>query len=117
MAREAAATDFEVPVEGVGTFRFGKRTMRDEIKIQVTYADMIEGVQPTEWLALVAGWISALKVLTVRAPDGWNIDEMDPLDDATYAKLMKVHAALTAKERSFRSGTGQADQAQGQAQG
>lgn len=104
MARKPNVTDFDVPVEGIGTFTFGRRKMADEIAIQVEYARVIDGVQPTEWLALVAGWISALKVLTVRAPAGWDIDEMDPLDDDTYAKLMQVHAALAEKERSFRPG-------------
>lgn len=103
MAREGSAADFQVDVDGIGTFIFGKRSMRDEIKIQVEYARLIEGVEPTEWLALVAGWISVLKVLTVMAPPGWDIDELDPLDDASYAKLGKVHKALTDKERSFRS--------------
>lgn len=103
MAREAAETDFVVEVDGVGSFTFGKRTMRDEIKVQVEYARFIEGVEPTEWLALVAGWISTLKVMTVRAPDGWNLDELDPMDDNTYAKLQKVNQGLSAKERSFRS--------------
>lgn len=117
MAREGAATDFELPVDGIGVFRFGKRTMRDEIKIQVEYARMIEGVEPTEWLALVAGWIAALRVLTVRAPDGWDIEAMDPLDDDTYARLMKVHAALVAQERSFRGRPSQAVEAAGQAAG
>lgn len=102
MARQGDVSDFDVPVDGIGTFTFARRKMADEIAIQVEYARMIEGVQPTEWLALVAGWISALKILTVRAPAGWNIDEMDPLDDDTYAKLMRVHAALTEQERSFR---------------
>ncbi len=102
MARRGSATDFDVSVEGIGVFTFGRRKMADEIAIQVEYARMIDGVQPTDWLALVAGWIAALKTLTVRAPAGWDIEEMDPLDDETYAKLMKVHAALTEKERSFR---------------
>ena len=104
MARMRNETDFDVSVEGIGSFAFGRRKMADEVAIQVEYARIIDGVTPTEWLALVAGWLSALKVLTVRAPAGWDIDEMDPLDDDTYAKLMKVHAALTAKERSFRKG-------------
>lgn len=103
MARKANVTDFDVPVEGIGTFTFGRRKMADEIAIQVEYARMIDGVQPTEWLALVAGWLSALKVMTVRAPAGWDLDDMDPLDDDTYANLMKVHAALSEKERSFRT--------------
>lgn len=102
MAREALNTDFDLTVENVGTFTFGKRTMRDEISIQVAYARMIDGVTPTEWLTLVAGWISSLKVMTVRAPEGWDIDELDPLDDKTYSRLQKVADALYAKEKSFR---------------
>lgn len=113
MARPRSTTDFDVPVAGVGTFTFGRRKMADEMAIQVEYARMIDGVQPTEWLSLVAGWISALKIMTVRAPEGWDIDEMDPLDDDTYAKLMKVHAALTEKERSFRKGSAAGGQGAG----
>lgn len=117
MARSGSDTDFTVNVDQVGDFLFAKRTMRDEIKIQVEYARMIEGVeQPTEWLALVAGWIAALKTLVVKSPDGWDIDEMDPLDDETYAKMARVHRALVEKERSFRSSTGQADKAAGEVQ-
>lgn len=103
--REGNASDFQADVEGVGSFTFGKRTMRDEIKIQVEFARMVEGVEPTQWVSLVCGWISSLKVLTVNAPDGWDIDSMDPLDDETYQTLLKVHTALRDKERSFRSGT------------
>lgn len=114
MARLEAESDFFVDVEDVGPFRFGKRTMRDEIKIQVEYARMIDGVEATQWLSLVAGWIAALKVLVVKAPDGWDIDSMDPLEDETYAKLGRVHSALINKERSFRSGKGQTDKAAGQ---
>ena len=114
MARVGSDSDFDVEVDGVGTFRFGRRSMRDEIKIQVEFARIIEGVTPTEWLAVVAGWIAALKVLTVRAPDGWDIDAMDPLDDESYAKMAKVHRALTEKERSFRRKPAQASQAAGE---
>lgn len=102
MAREGNTTDFVVDVENVGSFTFGKRNMRDEIKIQVEYARMIEGVTPTAWLAAVAGWIATLKVMTVRAPDGWVLDDLDPMDDTTYAKLQLVNEKLEAKERSFR---------------
>lgn len=102
MDREAKESDFVVQVEGIGSFTFGKRTMRDEIAIQVEYARIIDGVEPTTWLSVVGGWISALRVLTVRAPAGWDIDELDPLDNDTYAKMKRVHEALTEKERSFR---------------
>lgn len=103
MPRQRAKTDFTVPVENIGDFVFGKRTMKDEIAIQVEFARMIGGAEPTAWLNAVCGWIAALRVLTVTAPEGWDIDEMDPLDEDTYAKLMRVYDALTEKERSFRS--------------
>jgi hypothetical protein len=102
MARSAMATDFDVMVEGIGNFRFAKRTMRDELAIQVEYARMIDGVIPTDWLHSVAGWISALTVLTVKAPDGWDIEAVDPLDPDTYANLALVYEALVTRERSFR---------------
>lgn len=111
MARVGTKGDFDVEVDGIGTFRFGRRTMRDEIKIQVEYARMIDGVEPTQWLALVAGWIAAFRVLTVLAPEGWNIDAMDPLDSETYKNLSKAHKALTDKELSFRGKPTEANQA------
>ena len=113
MAREGAATDFDVSVDGIGVFRFAKRTMRDEIKIQVEFARMIEGVTPTDWLQTVCGWLSTLGVLTVQAPDGWDLSSIDPLDDDTYGKLLKVHSALVAKERSFRGDKGEGEPAKG----
>lgn len=102
MARRPQPSDFTVNVDGIGTFTFGRRKMADEIKIQVEFASIINGVEPTEWLQNVAGWISTLNVLTVRAPDGWNIEEMDPLDEEVYENMMLVYLALRAKEDSFR---------------
>lgn len=102
MARKSQLTDFKVNVDGVGGFTFAKRTMGDEIAIQVAYAEIIDGVKPTAWLETMGGWLSALRVLTVRAPDGWDIDGMDPLDEETYLKLGRVHSALTEWEGTFR---------------
>lgn len=113
MARSSTDSDFALSVDGIGTFSFGKRTMRDEIAIQVEFARLIDGVEPTAWLQAVCGWLSVLKVLTVRAPEGWDIDAMDPLEDETYAKLSKVYEALAEKERSFRRGPKQAGEAGG----
>lgn len=117
MPRAASNTDFTVPVEGVGTFVFGRRKMADHIKVNVEYARMTEGVEPTPWLDMVATWLSVLKVLTVRAPEGFVVDELDPLDDETYGKLLKVHAALRAKEDSFRLGSKASGEGGGQAPG
>jgi hypothetical protein len=104
MAREEQATDYVVPVKGVGDFRFGRRTMRDQMKIQAEYSRLTEGIEtPTEFFAVIAGAMATLKVLTVTAPDGWDIDEMDPLEEDTYNNLVAVHAALRQKEESFRT--------------
>jgi len=103
-SRAPRSSDFDVPVEGVGTFVFARRTLADELAIQREYARIIDGVNPTEWLATMAGWLSVLRTITVRAPQGWSLDEMDPLDPATYEKLFKVYDALRTKEGSFRPG-------------
>jgi len=97
-------TDFTVEVEGIGRFTFGRRTMADELAIQREFADILQGVEPTNWLSLVGEWLSVLRVLTVSVPAGWDTDEMDPLDDDTYARLNKVYKALRDQERSFRPG-------------
>lgn len=102
--RPSRPTDFTVPVEGVGRFVFGKRTMADELAIQREYADIIQGIEPTVWLETMGGWLSVLRVLTVDAPAGWDLDELDPLDEETYAKLSRVYEELRNQERSFRGG-------------
>lgn len=103
MPRPADSTDFLVRVEGVGDFVFGRRKMADHLKISVEHARITEGVTPTPpWLDSVATWIATIRVLAVRVPEGFDIDELDPLDDDSYAKLLKVNMALRAKEDSFR---------------
>ena len=118
MARRGSDTDFDLNVEGVGNFRFARRRMADEMKIQVEYARIIDGVeQPTVWLDRMGGAISTLKVLTVKAPDGFDIDDLDPLDEESYIKLLSVYDALAAKEESFRSGKRKALPQEGQGTG
>lgn len=104
-------TDFEVTVDGIGTFTVGRRKMADELKIQVEYARIVDGVKPTEWLDIVANWISVFKVLIVFAPPSWDLDEMDPLDEPSYEKMGRVFKAIRDKELSFRKGTVQSSQA------
>ncbi len=106
MSRISKANDFTVTVDGIGTFTFGRRNMQAEIDIQREYARILGGVPPTAWLDIVGNWTSTFKVLTVSAPEGWDIDEMDPLDNGTYEKMKRVYDALSVKELSFRSGDG-----------
>ena len=101
--RAPSATDFHVEVDGVGTFSFARRTMRDEMRIQAELSRLTEGVEsPNFTLQTVGGWIAHLKVLTVSAPDGWDLDQMDPLDEDVYGQMFKVFTALRNKEDSFR---------------
>jgi hypothetical protein len=98
----ASPTDFPVEVPGVGNFMFARRMMADHLKINVEYSRLTEGVEPTPWLDTIATCIAVIKTLAVRVPDDWDIDAMDPLEEETYNKLLKVHGALRAKEDSFR---------------
>lgn len=94
---------FAVEVDGIGNFTFAWRTMRHEFAVQAEYSRLTEGVAtPSQALEMLAGIVSQLKVLTLEAPADWDISSMDPLDDEVYAKLVKVHAAMRAKEGSFR---------------
>lgn len=114
-SRTPAATDFFIDVPDVGRFSFARRKLDDEMKIAVEYSLMTQGIAtPSDWLGIMAGAVSQLRVLTVTAPDGWDVDEMDPLDEDTYAKIIKVHRALREKEHSFRKGAVAPVQASGQ---
>lgn len=113
MARSPKPTDFRVTVDDVGDFVFARRSMRDEIATQVEYARMIDGVTPTTWLEVVCGAIADLTVLTVKAPDGWDLETMDPHDPTVFTKLIAAHRGLRDKEISFRDGSGKTEQAPG----
>lgn len=108
---------YTVEVEGIGTFHFAKRTMRHEFKIQAEFSRLTEGVEvPTPNLEIMAAVFSQLRVLTVLAPEGWDLDAIDPLEPSDLDRVMRVHAAMRAKEGSFRrpaqahgAGAGQGD--------
>ena len=99
------ATDFIEDVEGVGHFRFARRKMADEMQIQRLFAEYTGGIQPTIWLLTLGEYLSTLRVLTVTAPDGWDLDNLDPLEEDTYAKLGRVFTALREREETFRTGS------------
>jgi hypothetical protein len=118
MPRLSSDSDFTETIDGVGTFTFGRRKMRDEMRIAAEFSRLSEGVgTPSDFLMNFGGRISELKVLTVRAPEGWDIDEMDPLDLDTYDKLRRVHEALRAREESFRQPKKQLESATNSGQG
>lgn len=103
MARAAAPGDFQVEVPGVGTFTFCRRTMRDEFAVAAEYSRLTEGVQtPTDYLHFYARAFSTIKVLQVAGPSGWDIENLDPQEEASYAQLIGVFDALRAQEADFR---------------
>ena len=112
--RPSSPTDYQVDVENVGTFTVARRTMRDEFKIAAEYSRITEGVEtPTRFLSYFARAFSCCKVLTVIAPDGFDLEGIDPLDDESYAALIAFNEALTAKEEDFRRQSGKGVKAGG----
>ena len=98
---------FEVDVEDIGKFVFRKRNMRAQIEIEAEYSRLTEGVQViTAFLGDISSKTADLKVLTLKAPDGWDVDELDAWDDDSFEKLAKVWSALRDKEASFRAKPG-----------
>lgn len=103
MARPAAPGDFQVLVDGLGSFTVGRRTMRDEFAIAAEYSRLTEGVpSPTDFLHFYARAFSTIKVLVVAAPGGWDVEKLDPQEDASYAQLIGVYDAIRAQEADFR---------------
>ncbi|EAM1616323.1 hypothetical protein EU642_22060 [Salmonella enterica] len=111
--RLAQPTDFFETLEGIGRFRFARRKMADEMQIQRLFAEYTGGVEPTAWLLTLGEYLSTLRVLTVQAPDGWDIDDMDPLDPETYSQIGRVFVALREREETFRRKPGAVGQGQG----
>lgn len=95
--------EFRVPVAGIGDFLFRKRTFRDGLAIRGEYERLVGGNEaPSQWLDAMASSWASVKVLLVEAPAGFDAESLDPDDDESYAKLVKIGAALAEKERSFR---------------
>ncbi|EDY2030040.1 hypothetical protein GTB64_004482 [Salmonella enterica] len=100
--RKPLATDFIENIEGIGRFRFARRTMADEMKIQRLFSEYTGGVDATVWLLTVGEYLSTLRVLIVEAPEGWDIENLDPLEDETYEQMGRVFVTLREREETFR---------------
>jgi hypothetical protein len=103
--RTAQPNDFNVEVEGSGTFVFGRRTKEDVFRIRSRYNVLTEGNYTADGRVADLGALGyvTLQTLLVSAPESFNLDEMDPImDDDFVAKILKVYGALSAKEQSFR---------------
>lgn len=112
--RAPAPRDFPVDVEGIGRFIFGWRTMGDQFSIEIEMTRLCRGVAPTPWLQTMSEWLGTLRILMVNAPAGFDLDDLDPLDDDVYDRVNRVFQALREKEDSFRGKTKAARKGDGQ---
>ena len=95
---------FALLVEDVGEFTFRRRRLRDGLAIQREYSDIIGAcLTPIDGLVATANWVATLRVLTVRAPEGWDLEAMNPDDADDVGKMATVFGALRAREEAFRS--------------
>ena len=95
---------YQVEVDGVGTFTFRRRTMGDFVRIPNKALEILGGVPQHPWLLDQATMLAELGMLAVGAPEGWDIEMMDPLDDGDVAVVRKVHGRLIEEEARFRGG-------------
>lgn len=111
--RKGQGTDFNVDVENIGRFIFGRRTMRDVFLIRSEYNRLSNGNYTEDGLAVDLGaWaVATISVLMVSAPTTFDLDKVDPLTDDTWEeKTAEVFTALRAMELSFRPNSGKASE-------
>lgn len=100
------AATFNVDVDGIGAFTFYKRTLRQQFKIEAEASRVLGGPIEDDVLKMGAGAYATLLVLTVEAPEGWDLDGFDPLNDDDTVKIFAVHRRLREVEAGFRAGSG-----------
>jgi len=118
MTRTPGANDFQVDVDGIGSFTFARRQMRDVYRIRGDYNKLTGGNYDDEgnYGDLSALAFVTLSLLMVDAPSDFSLAKLDPLvDDNCDEKVIKVFTALREKELSFR--VGPAPQGEGSGEG
>lgn len=114
--RHAKDTDFFIELPDVGTFRFGRRTYGDRLKIRSEYLRMTKefGNDDAD-LSLYAAMIATHWALCVDAPKGWeSLAEIDMVsNDDAEDKIYELYNLLKEKEDFFRRGLTQDGQEKG----
>lgn len=102
--REKKDTDFTVTLEGVGDFRYCRRTLGDSIKIRSAWLDIVGQHGDDEEMAGFANIVATHRVLCVNAPEGW--EDLEKLDSIKYpdliSKVIGLYELMREKEDSFR---------------
>jgi hypothetical protein len=95
---------YPVEVPEIGRFIFRKRRVPDQVKIESIADRMTDGpVEDAELRHIAMAW-ATLKTLTIEAPKGWDVEDIDPLEAADLDKMWKVWGALRKQEDTFRGG-------------
>lgn len=102
----ASSRTFPVDVPDVGHFVFRRRRLIEQIKIEAEVEKILNGEGASKELENALFAYLTLQVLTVTAPVGWDLEEIDPLDAEHTGRMWKVWGALRDKEAAFRQGVG-----------
>lgn len=96
---------FVVTLPEVGAFEVKRRTLKVQMQVHAELNRLTEGAPLatlSDWFVDLCALIAELRVLIVRAPEGWSLDEIDPLDDG-YEQLRAVYRAIREQEGRFRA--------------
>ena len=91
-----------VEVAGVGQFEFQHRTLTLQVGVEAILLRMLDGPVSSEQLRYVARAIATIQKLMVRAPDRFDLDAIDPVNDAEVDDVLKVYGGLLEAEATFR---------------
>lgn len=112
MLNRAKPNDFFLDVEGVGHFRFNRRTYGAQIKIDSIIARILgpNGQQEEEDAIMLmhANLVAGYKALAVECPPGWeDLEAIDLTEEPEKdQEIFRVYMALKEKLDSFRVSRG-----------
>lgn len=109
-------TDFTVELEGVGSFRFARRTFGDRIKIRGEVARLSRGFGDDLDAVAEVTILAVYKTLLVSCPPGWeDMESIDLVDrPATEEQAWQLFMKLQQAEERFRQGRDSARKEGGQ---
>lgn len=107
MARKSnPETDFVITLDGVGEFKFGRRTIGDAMRIRARFLELAGAHQDDVEMVAIASAIATYEVLVVSHPDGWgDLMSMDAVSPEHLGALFDLYGKLGDKEDSFRGKT------------
>jgi hypothetical protein len=101
----AKPKDFTINIEGVGDFRFNRRTYGGQVKIDTEFARITAGIENIDGAVTAhANVISLYNALMVSCPPGWErLEDVDLTDTPELEnKIFDLYVAVRDKLDSFR---------------